>query len=452
MKICIIGTGYVGLVTGVVFSDLGNEVICVDNNVDKVRMLQENIKMPIYEPGLEEMVKINVTEDRLSFTTDIGQAIRDSEIIFIAVGTPPAKNGKGRTDLSYVEAVAEEIAKHINDYKIIVNKSTVPVGTGNLVEGILEKHGLVGGKDFDVASNPEFLKEGSAIQDALNPDRVVVGVPNKEVAQKLQELYASLECPVIKTDVRSAEIIKYASNSFLATKISFINAIANLCEKAGADVAAVMRGMGTDKRIGKDFLQAGLGYGGSCFPKDVDSLVYSATNVYGEDFGLLEHVVQINQNRIPRFIGRLYKVLGGFAGTTIGILGLAFKPNTDDMREAKSMEIICQILEDGGWVKAFDPQAMENARKELLLYLEQLEPERREKIDFSRITYCSSPYETAKGTDALVVVTEWREFKLLDMAKIKDSMKQPILFDGRNMYNPEREKQMGFDYHSIGRP
>lgn len=450
MKICVVGTGYVGLVTGVVFSDLGNDVICVDNNLEKIEMLREN-RMPIYEPGLEEMVRINVAEGRLSFTSDIGRAVRDSEIVFIAVGTPPAKNGKGKTDLSYVESVAEEIAEHINGYKIIVNKSTVPVGTGDLVEGILEKHGWVRGKDFDVASNPEFLKEGSAIQDSMVPDRVVVGAPNKMVAQKLQELYASLECPIIKTDIRSAEIIKYASNAFLATKISFINAIANLCEKAGADVSAVMRGMGRDKRIGKEFLQAGLGYGGSCFPKDVDSLIYTATEVYNEDFGHLKHVVQINQGRVERFVSRLEEVVGGFAGTTIGILGLAFKPNTDDMRDAKSLEIICKILERGAQIKVFDPQAMENARKELPLYLQQIEPERREKIDLSCIAYCTKPYDAAQGADALVIVTEWREFKLLDMGKIKSLMKRPIFFDGRNMYDPERQKAKGFDYYSIGR-
>jgi UDPglucose 6-dehydrogenase len=450
MKICVIGTGYVGLVTGVVFSDLGNEVICVDNDLEKIQMLQQD-RIPIYEPGLEEMVKINVAEQRLSFTTDLGQAVLNSEIIFIAVGTPPAKNGKGKTDLSYVETVAEEIAEHINNYKVIVNKSTVPVGTGDLVESILENHGLVRGKDFDVASNPEFLKEGSAINDAMNPERVVIGAPNKIAAKKLHELYVTLECPIIITDVRSSEIIKYASNAFLATKISFINAIANLCEKAGADVSAVVRGMGTDKRIGKEFLQAGLGYGGSCFPKDVDSLIYTATNVYDEDFGLLEHVVQINQNRVPRFMNRLKEVLGGFQGKTIGILGLAFKPDTDDMREAKSVEIICRLLESEAEIKAFDPQAEKNAKKELSLYMEQLEPEQRAKIDSSKISYCPNPYETAKGVDALLLVTEWREFKLLDMVKIKESMKQPILFDGRNMYNPEKEKAMGFDYYSIGR-
>jgi UDPglucose 6-dehydrogenase len=450
VKICVIGTGYVGLVTGVVFSDLGNDVICVDNDREKIEMLKKN-RIPIYEPGLEEMVRINVAEERLSFSTDIGHGVKESEIVFIAVGTPPAQNGRGKTDLSYVEAVAEEIARHINGYKIIVNKSTVPVGTGDLVEGILEKHGLTREKDFDVASNPEFLKEGTAISDSMNPDRVVVGAPNKMVAEKLRELYASLECPVIKTDVRSAEIIKYASNSFLATKISFINAIANLCEKAGADVSAVMQGMGTDKRIGKEFLQAGLGYGGSCFPKDVDSLIYTATEVYNEDFGLLEHVVQINEERVLRFISRLEKILGGFSGTTIGILGLAFKPNTDDMREAKSMEIIYQIMEGGAQVRAFDPQATENAKKELSLYLEQLGPERRAKIDLSRITYCTNPYETAKDTDALVLVTEWREFKLLDMARIKNLMKRPIFFDGRNMYDPEKQKAKGFEYYSIGR-
>jgi UDPglucose 6-dehydrogenase len=440
MKICVIGTGYVGLVTGVVFADLGNDVICVDNNIEKIKKLRNN-QMPIFEPGLEQMVKTNVAEGRLSFTTDIGQAVKTSGLIFIAVGTPPVKGDTGETDLSYVKDAAREIAAHIDSYKIIVNKSTVPVETGDLVENILEEHKLERGKDYDVASNPEFLKEGSAIRDAMNPDRVVIGAPNGEVARMIEELYAPLNCPVIKTDVRSAEIIKYASNAFLATKISFINVIANLCEKAGADVVAVRQGMGADKRIGKDFLHAGLGYGGSCFPKDVTSLIYTAAVGFDLNFDLLKNVVKINDSRVPRFVA-----------ATIGLLGLAFKPDTDDMREAKSIEIIFEVLERGAYIKTFDPQAMQNAKDELPLYLEKLEKSHREKIDLSRITYCANSYETAQGADALVLVTEWREFTQLDMEKIKNSMKNPIFFDGRNLYDPKKQRDKGFKYYGIGRP
>lgn len=450
MKICVIGTGYVGLVTGVVFADLGNDVTCVDNNIEKIKKLHNN-QIPIYEPGLEEMVKTNVLEKRLSFTTDIGQAVHASEIIFIAVGTPPNKDGS--TNLSYVEDVANEIAKYIkgNGYKIIVNKSTVPVETGDLVESILEKQQLERGKDFDVASNPEFLKEGSAIRDAMNPDRVVIGAPNADVARKIEELYAPLNCPVIKTDVRSAEIIKYASNAFLATKISFINVIANLCEKAGADVVAVRDGMGSDRRIGKEFLQAGLGYGGSCFPKDVTSLIYTASEGYDLNFDLLKNVVKINDSRVTRFVLRLEKAVGNLSGATIGLLGLAFKPDTDDMRDAKSIEVIFNVLERGAYIKTFDPQAIQNAKDELPLYLEKLDKSRREKIDLTRITYCANSYETAQGTDALVLVTEWREFTQLDMEKIKNSMKRPIFFDGRNLYSPKKQRDKGFEYYGIGR-
>jgi UDPglucose 6-dehydrogenase len=429
MNICVIGTGYVGLVTGAVFADLGNDVICVDKDEQKIKSLKEG-RMTIYEPGLEEMVQRNMADQRLVFTTDIGEGVEKSELIFIAVGTPPKDNGE--TDLSQVEAVAHEIARHINGYKIIVNKSTVPVGTGDFVRQIIESNKRYQ-IDFDVVSNPEFLREGSAIADALYPERIVIGAPNQSVAMKLLELYASLERPMLITDVPSAEMIKYASNAFLATKISFVNAIANLCEAAGADVTQVVKGMGYDHRIGDSFLQPGLGYGGSCFPKDTDSLIQTAAK-FGVDFKLLRSVVEINQLRVPHFVGIIRRGLGEIKGKTLAVLGLAFKPNTDDMREAKSIELIQRLLDEGANITAYDPVAMENAKKIL-----------------PQITYCSNPYEAARGADGLVIVTEWREFKLLNLEKIRGLMKSPIIFDGRNIYNPERKRRLGFKYYSIGR-
>ncbi len=429
MNICVIGTGYVGLVTGTVFADLGNEVICVDSDEEKIASLNQG-KMPIYEPGLEEMVQRNVADERLSFITDLAKGVDKSEVIFIAVGTPPKENGE--TDLSQVEGVAREIAKHINEYKVIVNKSTVPVGTGDFVRRIIEENKRYK-VDFDVVSNPEFLREGSAIQDALSPERIVIGAPNKSVAMKLLELYATLERPMLITDVPSAEMIKYASNSFLATKISFVNAVADICEAVGADITQVVKGMGFDHRIGPDFLQAGLGYGGSCFPKDVDSLVYTAAT-FGVDFKLLRNVVEINNMRVSHFMGIIRGALGTIEGKKLAVLGLAFKPNTDDMREAKSIELINSILSEGGKVCAYDPVAMENAKKIL--------PD---------IEYCANPYIAAKDADALIIVTEWREFKLLDLERIRAVMKQPLVLDSRNIYSPERKKCLGFTYYGIGR-
>lgn len=429
MNVCVIGVGYVGLVTGAVFADLGNEVICVDKVEEKIEMLKRG-EMPIYEPGLEELVTRNVKEGRLSFTTDIGEAVRRSEVIFIAVGTPPRENGE--TDLSHVEAVALEIARNLNSYKIIVNKSTVPVGTGDLVRNIIEKNKNNDIK-FDVVSNPEFLREGSAIADTLKPDRIVIGAPTQDVAMTLLELYAPIERPMLITNVESAEMIKYASNAFLSTKISFINMIANLCEKTGADVTMVAKGMGYDQRIGMHFLQAGLGFGGSCFPKDTLSLIHTARK-YGEDFSLLEEVIKINQQRVPRFVERIAQRLNPLNDKTIAVLGLAFKPDTDDLREAKSIELINMLKERGATIKAYDPVAMENAKKIL--------PD---------ITYCKNAYDTAEDADALVIVTEWNEFKLLNLERLKSVMKQPIIFDGRNIYDPKRIRKMGFEYYSIGR-
>ncbi|MBI5748848.1 MAG: UDP-glucose/GDP-mannose dehydrogenase family protein [Nitrospinae bacterium] len=457
MNICVIGTGYVGLVTGVIFADLGNDVTCVDKIKEKIDSLNKGI-MPIYEPGLEEMVKRNVVDNRLFFSTDLHGAVEKAEIIFICVGTPPKDNGE--TDLSYVEGAAKGIAKSINGYKIIVNKSTVPVGTGDFVRKVIEKNMTrntdpslrPAGTSFDVVSNPEFLREGSAIADALSPDRIIIGAPTKQVAVKLLELYATIGRPMLITDVYSAEIIKYASNAFLAMKISFINAIADICELTGANVTDVAKGVGYDSRIGQAFLNAGLGFGGSCFPKDIQSLVHTAEK-FGYNFKLLKSILDINKKRVPHFVeiikdklvpaepapavvSRGYKQgTGGLKGKIIGVLGLSFKPDTDDMRDAKSVEIINILLNEGAVIKAYDPVAMENAKKIL-----------------PAVKYCANAYEVSEGADALVVITEWREFKLLNMERIKNLMHSPLIFDGRNIYDAERTRKMGFEYYSIGRP
>jgi len=430
MNICVIGTGYVGLVTGVVFSDLGNEVICVDKIAAKIDNLNKGV-MPIYEPGLEEMVARNVADGRLQFTTDLASAVTKSEIVFIAVGTPPREDGS--TNLSYVEDAAKAIAQYLNQYKVIVNKSTVPVGTGNFVRETIEKH-KTHPVEFDVVSNPEFLREGSAISDTLQPDRIVIGAPNRIVAMRLLELYAPLERPMIITDVASAEMIKYASNAFLATKISFANAIANICEEVGADVTQVVKGMGLDNRIGPAFLNAGIGYGGSCFPKDTRSLLHTAQS-YGYDFPLLDAAIRTNDLQPRRFIDKIHAVLGDdLKGKTVGVLGLAFKPNTDDMREAKSIDVIADLLAAGATVKAYDPIAIENTQ-----------------AIFPQITYGANSYEVAADADALIVVTEWNEFKLLNFERIKTMMTRPLVFDGRNLYDPEHMRRKGFEYYSVGR-
>lgn len=429
MNICVVGTGYVGLVTGAVFADLGNDVVCVDVNPDKINKLNQGV-MPIYEPGLEEMVCRNVEDERLTFTTDLGAGVESAELVFIAVGTPPGPDGE--PDLSQVTAVARGIASHLNSYKVVVNKSTVPIGTGDLVRRIIEENRLQE-VDFDVVSNPEFLREGCAINDTLYPDRIVIGAPSQTVAMKLLELYAPLERPMLITDITSAEIIKYASNAFLSMKISFINSMAGLCEIAGGDVTQVAKGMGFDKRIGDQFLQAGLGFGGSCFGKDVKALVHTCAK-YGSDNALLRATLDINTDQPLRFVKRLKDVLGSVEGKTIGVLGLAFKPNTDDMRDAKSIEIIGQLLSDGATVKAYDPIAMDNCR-----------------TIYPQIDYCDNPYAVAEGASALLLVTEWNEFRFLNMEKVRDSMERPVLFDGRNMYDPSRVKRLGFEYFSIGR-
>ena len=431
MRICVIGSGYVGLVTAAVFADMGNDISCVDVDEKKIASLNNHI-MPIYEPGLEEMVIRNMKEERLTFSVDVADAVQTAEIVFICVGTPAKDDGE--TDLSYVESAASVIGKNLNGYKVIVNKSTVPVGTGDLVRRVVTEAKGENGVDFDVVSNPEFLREGQAISDALTPDRIVIGAPTKKVAMKLLELYAMVGAPMIITDVESAELIKYASNAFLAMKISFINAIADICEEADANVADVAKGIGLDKRIGASFLNAGLGYGGSCFPKDVLSLIHTSGEL-GLDFSLIKEVVKINDSRVDRFVGRIKERFPDISGKTFGVFGLAFKPDTDDMREARAVEIIGKLKEADAKIRAYDPVAMENAR--------QIMP---------NIDYCESAYETAEGADAVVVITEWREFRLLDMERLKSVMKSPVIFDGRNIYDHDRTKAGGFEYFSVGRP
>jgi UDPglucose 6-dehydrogenase len=430
MNICVVGTGYVGLVTGAVFADLGNDVVCVDNAIKKIEALRAG-QMPIYEPGLEEMVVRNKDDGRLTFSTDLPAAVRQADVIFIAVGTPPKETGE--TDLSHVEAVAAEIGRSMDRYKVVVNKSTVPVGTGEFVREVITRH-QPRPLDFDVVSNPEFLREGSAIEDTLRPDRIVIGAPNQQVAMTLVELYAPLERPMIITDLPSAEVIKYASNSFLAAKISFINAIANICEAAGADVSQVMKGMGLDSRIGMQFLQAGLGYGGSCFPKDVDSLIHTASQL-GYDFKLLRSVVEINRERASHLVEMMRKAMGPLDDKTIAVLGLAFKPNTDDMREAKSLEVVRTLHAAGAQIRAYDPVAMENARS--------LMPE--------GVVFCESAYEAAAGADGVTLLTEWNEFKYLNLDRLRGLLRRPLIFDARNLYEPERMRRLGFEYYSIGR-
>lgn len=431
MNLCVIGTGYVGLVTGAVFADLGNTVICVDKDSAKIDKLKRG-QMPIYEPGLEEMVCRNAEDGRLFFSTDIGDGVRRAEVVFIAVGTPAGSDGYA--DLGAVKDVAKVIAKNLDRYKVVVNKSTVPVGTGDLVREIIDLNKVRPDVDFDVVSNPEFLREGNAINDTLFPDRIVIGAPHQNVAMRIIELYAPLERPMIITDVHSAEMIKYASNAFLATKISFVNAIANICELVNADVVQVAKGMGLDQRIGNQFLHAGLGYGGSCFGKDTSCLVSTADRL-GYEFRLLKEVIRINDEQAKRLVVRMREVMGPLSGKTIAVLGLAFKPNTDDMRDAKSLEIIADLLADGATVRAYDPIAMDNTRQ-----------------IFPQIEYCENAYDASDGADAVVVVTEWNEFKYLDLGRVKETMKQPIIFDGRNIYDPDRMRRLGFDYYCVGRP
>ena len=428
-QITVIGTGYVGLVTAACFSDLGNKVVAIDIDVEKIALLKHG-KMPIYEPGLEELVLRNVAAGRLSFTDAYKEALDGAEYVFICVGTPSSVDGEA--DLKYVAAAASDIAKYMRGPLIVINKSTVPVGTGDWVADII-KQNQPEPIDFSVVSCPEFLREGSAILDFMNPHRTVLGSLDREATDKVAQLHLPLRSPIVITDLRTAEMIKYASNAFLATKISFINEIANICESLGADVKEVATGMGFDERIGPDMLNAGVGYGGSCFPKDIKALAFMAEEMNLEP-RILHAVMEANEERRERLIDRLEEVIGSLEGLTIGLLGLAFKPNTDDMREAPSIYVAEGLMARGANVKAYDPVAMEVARPLL--------PD---------VKLVKDAYELAEGCHALVIVTEWNEFIQLDLKQIKSKMAQPVIIDGRNIYDPETMKELGFTYRGVGR-
>ncbi len=430
-KITVIGTGYVGLVTGACFADLGNFVTCLDINKKRIDDLHNGV-MPIYEPGLDQIVERSYKAGRLKFSTDYAEALKDVEIIFIAVGTPSGENGEA--DLSYVEAAVQSIAEVIEGPFIIVDKSTVPVGTGDWIDGMLQNHANGKTFDFSVVSNPEFLREGSAIGDFMRPDRVVLGSKNPNAIAAIEELYAPLRCPIVKTDIRTAEMIKYASNAFLATKISFINEIANICEKVGADVIDVAKGMGLDNRIGPKFLNAGIGWGGSCFPKDVKALAHIARE-YGTQPQLLEAVIKINQTQRMRIVEKLELIFDGdLNGKKIGVLGLAFKADTDDMRESPAADIIGALVKKGAVVRSYDPEAMDQARKIL--------PD--------AVRLCENPYQALEDADALVLATEWNEFKQLDFKKVSKLMARKIVIDGRNIWDPEFLTGLGYRYYGVG--
>lgn len=432
MKISCMGCGYVGLVAGTCLADMGNEVICFDIDKGKINKLEKGI-IPIYEPGLKDMFERNIKEKRLHFSNGIKTAIKESNVIFITVGTPPGKNNEA--DLFAVESVAEQIGRNINTYKVIVNKSTVPVGTAELVKNIIKRDQTVE-YEFDVVSNPEFLREGEAVKDFTNPDRIVIGTDSERAKKIMVSIYrgiARTDKPVFITDIKSAEMIKYASNAMLATRISFMNEIAQLCEKVGADVKSVAKGVGLDNRIGPRFLQAGMGYGGSCFPKDVKALaeLMKRNKVKGK---ILSAVNWVNENQRNFILSKIKRLLPHLNGKTIAIWGLAFKPKTDDIREAPSIAIIMELQGLGAKIRAFDPEARINAKKVL-----------------KDVTFCNDPYSTVKGCDALVIATEWNEFRVLDMDKVKRLLKQPNIIDGRNIYEPEEMRSAGFNYIGIGR-
>ena len=431
MKIAVVGTGYVGLVTGTCFAETGNHVICVDIDKEKVSKLQSGV-VPIYEPHLDSLFERNIKQGRLHFTTDLAEAIKEAKIIFLALPTPPGEDGSA--DLSYILGVAKDLGKIITDYKIIVNKSTVPVGTAEKVRETIAKNIKT---EFDVISNPEFLREGFAVDDFMKPDRVVVGSSSERANKIINELYAPFVRqgnPIYFMDERSAELTKYAANAFLATKITFMNEIANLCEKVGANVDAVRIGIGSDARIGKRFLFAGIGYGGSCFPKDVQALAKTAEeNKY--DFKVLKSVMAVNHEQRTIIVSKIKKHLNNLKGKKIAIWGLAFKPDTDDIREAPALYIIDELLKEGAGITAFDPEAMENVKK----------------ILGNKITYAENEYDALKDADVLLIATEWSEFRTPDFERVSKLMKNKIIFDGRNLYDPKQMKELGFYYSSIGR-
>jgi len=430
-KLCVIGTGYVGLVTGTCFADMGHRVTCLDINEERINLLNSGI-MPIYEPGLKQIVDQNVEAGRLDFTTSYSEALKDSEFAFIAVGTPSSEDGEA--DMQYVKAAASSIARNLDHPIIIVNKSTVPVGTGDWVAEIIKDLNGEVTTQFSVVSNPEFLREGSAVMDFMKPDRVVLGSTDLDAANRVAELYQALRSEIMITDLRTAEMIKYASNAFLATRISFINEMANICETLGADVREVARGMGMDKRIGPAFLDAGLGWGGSCFPKDVKALAHMAVT-HDTHPQLLQAVMDINFNQRKHAVEKLEKALGGVKGKTIGVLGLSFKPNTDDTRYSPSLDIIKMLVSIGAKVQGYDPQAMTISKKEI--------PE---------LNLCQNPYDVAQGANALLLATDWNEFKSLDFAQIKANMNGNVILDGRNIWNGEELQEMGFIYYGMGIP
>ncbi len=438
MRIAMIGTGYVGLVSGACFSEFGHHVTCVDKDASKIARLEKG-EIPIYEPGLDKLVADNVQDHRLDFTTTLADSVKTADAVFIAVGTP-TRRGDGHADLSYVYAAAKEIADAIDGYTVVVTKSTVPVGTGREVAKIIAetRQDLKEGTDFDVVSNPEFLREGSAINDFMRPDRVVIGTNSEKARQTMQRLYRPLyliETPIVFTQLETSEMIKYAANTFLAAKITFINEIADLCEKVGADVHDVAKGIGLDGRIGRKFLHPGPGYGGSCFPKDTLALVKTAQD-YHAPLRIIETVVDINDSRKKAMAQRIIEACGGsVAEKTIALLGLTFKPNTDDMRDSPSLDIVPALLSAGAKVRAFDPEGMQEAQKLL-----------------PAIDYGKNAYETMEEADALVIVTEWNEFRALDLERVKDLLKTPLMIDLRNIYNPEEMVSLGFDYSCIGRP
>ncbi len=431
MRVAIVGTGYVGLVAGACFAESGNDVVCVDNNPTKVRLLRRG-KIPIYEPGLEEMVRRNRTDGRLSFTTTLPKAVRDSAVVFIAVGTPQGEDGSA--DLKHVLEVAREIARAMNGYKVIVDKSTVPVGTSQKVREVIRRETT---HPFSVVSNPEFLKQGAALDDFMKPDRVVIGVEDPRAQALMLELYEPFTrtgAPIMTMDCASAELAKYAANAMLATRISFMNEVANVCELVGADVDQVRRAMGADKRIGTAFLFPGVGYGGSCFPKDVQAMRrFAADKEY--DFKILDAVETVNRQQKTKLLAMMRAHFGSLKGKTVGVWGLAFKPRTDDMREAPSIPLIDALLSAGVSVQAFDPEATRVAKG----------------IFGSRITYAANGYDAVKGADALAIVTEWSEFRRPDFARVRSLMRSPIVFDGRNLFAPAHMKENGFTYYSIGR-
>ncbi|MCX5700270.1 MAG: UDP-glucose/GDP-mannose dehydrogenase family protein [Candidatus Omnitrophica bacterium] len=429
MNISIIGSGYVGLVTGACLAELGNKVTCVDNDVKKISNLKEGL-IPIYEPGLDELIKRNAKNKRLTFITSIKEAVKTSEIIFIAVGTPPLENGEA--DLTGIENVARNIALSMDGYRLIVEKSTVPVATCNWIKKTLSTY-LKKNIKFDIVSNPEFLREGSAIYDFTHPDRIVVGVESIKARQIMLKLYSYLNCPIIFTNIQSAELIKHASNAFLATKISFINSVSRICDLTGADVKEVAQGMGLDNRIGKYFLHAGIGYGGSCFPKDLEAFM-NISEKLGYDFEILKAVRETNEKQKLYVLQKIKDALWIIKDKTIAVLGLTFKPNTDDLRNSPSIDLINLLKAEGAKIKVYDPKAMTNAKNIL-----------------KGVTFCQDAYKASKGADCILLATEWGEFKELDFSKLKKIVRRPLLVDGRNIYNPKLIKDAGFTYIGVGR-